>query len=82
MSTSTATGGNPETQERTDIGVAIRNVRKRRALTQAELAAKLFHSQQWISDLENGDIDPTVAQVREIAVVLEVDICQLIKSPN
>lgn len=78
MSDLTGTRSNFELQDLTEVGDLIRSARTLRDLTQAELGLKIFQSQQWVSDVENGRIDPTVTQIRAIAVALEVDICALL----
>jgi len=82
MSAPTDRSGNFELQDPSEVGDLIRDARLLRDLTQSGLGLKIFQSQQWISDVENGKIDPTVTQIKAIALALDVDICQLIKLPN
>ena len=81
MSDLTGKRSNFELQDLTEVGDLIRSVRVLRDFSQRDLGLRIFQSQQWVSDVENGKIDPTVSQIRAIAVALEVDICQLIKLP-
>ena len=51
-----------------EIGLQVRNLRKKAGLTQIELAKKLGISQQVISRLESGDADnPTLTTLENIA---------------
>lgn len=52
------------------VGVYLRRLRKGRAITQTDLAARLGWSQRRISELENGS-DPRLSELQALAEVLE-----------
>ena len=41
----------------TELGVLIRDARRRREISQSQLAEEVGVSQQWLSNLERGQID-------------------------
>lgn len=58
-----------------DLGGAIRNARKTKGLTQAELAGQLGAAQDWISNIEGGRIEnPSLSKILQICKALDVDI--------
>ena len=56
------------------IGDRVRSVRKRRALTQAELAGAAGISTDTIVKLENGRHEPRPKTIRALANALEVGV--------
>lgn len=54
------------------IGHRIRESRERKALSQAELARRLGVSQPTVSDWENGKTEPSVDNLRTLAIELDV----------
>lgn len=54
------------------IGQRIRESRERNGFSQGELARRLGVSQPTISDWENGKTEPTVENMRSVAVELDV----------
>lgn len=50
----------------------IKNVRRRKRVSQKELAKKLNMSQNYLSELENGKYDIKLSVLCEIAKVLDV----------
>ena len=56
------------------IGDRVRSVRKRRALTQAELAKAAGVSVDTVVKLENGRHEPRPATVRKLARALRVEV--------
>ena len=61
-----------------NIGENIKNIRKEKGLTQAELGEKLSVSQQMIGQYENGKNSPQMDTLKKIATALEVNIVDLI----
>ena len=59
------------------IGARIRELRRKRGLSQEQLGAMVGFSQSKISKIENGDWD-SLSDLRLIAKVLEVPIEELI----
>jgi transcriptional regulator with XRE-family HTH domain len=60
------------------LGAAIRKVRQERGLTQRQLAAKADVEPTWISRLENGSANPSIATLRRIAKALKLPLPELI----
>lgn len=54
------------------IGSRIRESREQKALSQSELARRLGVSQPTVSDWENGKTEPSVDNLRTLAVELDV----------
>lgn len=60
---------------RTLVGDNTARIRKEKGLTQEALAEKSGLSQQYISGLENGQRNPTIVTLFELASAL--DVCHL-----
>jgi transcriptional regulator with XRE-family HTH domain len=54
------------------VGRNVRRFRQERGLTQEQFAEVSGFSQQYISDLERGQRNPTVVSLYELAVALSV----------
>ena len=61
-----------------NTGKTIKALRIRKAMTQDELAEKLFVSRQTVSNYENGKSNPDIDILVKIAEVLETDVNTLI----
>lgn len=57
-----------------DIRRFLRQERKRRGLTQGQLADLTATSQKWVSDFERGRVDPPVSIVLKVLVLLGVTL--------
>lgn len=57
-----------------DIRTVLRTERRRRGLTQSQLADLTGTSQKWISDFERGRVDPPLSIVLKVLVLLGVGI--------
>ena len=57
-----------------DAGRLLRNLRRRRNLTQEELAAQIGTTQEVISRYERGQRSPPLAYLEQIFAALEVDL--------
>ena len=55
-----------------DIRMFLREERKRRRLTQGQLADLTATSQKWVSDFERGRVDPPISIVLKVLVLLGV----------
>ena len=55
------------------VGSNIRNLRQEKSITQTELANKVNKSLRTIQKYETGEIFPSIANIKTIAEVLEVD---------
>lgn len=65
-----------------DFGKRLREFRKRRNLTQKEVAMKIEVSEQAISKWENGDCLPDVYNLKLLALVLNVSVDCLLDTEN
>lgn len=59
------------------IGKNIRNLRKEKGLTQAELGKRLNVTQQMIGQYENGKNSPQMDTLKKIASALEVKVADI-----
>ena len=59
--------------QQTEIGKNIRELRKKKGLTQDELAKKLFVTRQTISNYENGSTKPDPDMITRLAEALDTD---------
>ncbi|RWO29675.1 MAG: XRE family transcriptional regulator [Mesorhizobium sp.] len=57
-----------------DVRHFLREERKRRRLTQSQLADLTATSQKWVSDFERGRVDPPMSIVLKVLVLLGVTI--------
>lgn len=57
-----------------DVRHFLRDERKRRGLTQGQLADVTATSQKWVSDFERGRVDPPMSIVLKVLVLLGVTI--------
>lgn len=60
------------------VGRNVRRFRQERGLTQEQFAELSGFSQQYISDLERGQRNPTVVSLYELAVALSVTPAELV----
>lgn len=61
------------------LGENIRKIRAEKQLTQIELCHKLKVDRAYMSNIENGKKNPTLATIEKIAKALGVSIEELIK---
>ena len=62
------------------VGRNVMRIRRRKGLTQEQLAEISGFSQQYISSLEQGRRNPTVITLYELAVALGVSHVELVRS--
>jgi transcriptional regulator with XRE-family HTH domain len=62
------------------VGRNVRRIRQKKGLTQEQFSEVSGFSQQYISSLENGQRNPTVVTVHELAVALGVSHLELLRS--
>jgi transcriptional regulator with XRE-family HTH domain len=60
------------------VGANVRRIRRKKGLTQERLAEISGFSQQYISGLEQGNRNPTVVTVYELASALDVGYLELL----
>jgi putative transcriptional regulator len=61
---------------------AVAAARRRRGLTQAQLAQLAGVSRQTVVEIEHGDYNPSVALALRLAVLLETSVHQLFQLPE
>lgn len=64
------------------IGKNIKNLRKEKGLTQAELGKRLNVTQQMIGQYENDKNSPQMDTLKKIATALEVEVADLMGMSN
>ena len=64
------------------VGRNVTRIRRKKGLTQEQLAETSGFSQQYISSLENGRRNPTVITVYELASALGVSHMDLVRPPK
>ena len=69
-------------KDKLPIGEKVKYWRKKRGLTQAQLAEKLMITPSNISQIESGSRSPTLATIELIAKALEVDLEEIVRDPN
>lgn len=61
------------------LGENIRRIRKEKGMSQIELCRKLEVDRAYMSNVENGKKNPTLATIEKIAKALNVSLDELIK---
>ncbi|MEM9575440.1 MAG: XRE family transcriptional regulator [Pseudomonadota bacterium] len=61
------------------LGADLRALRKARGLTLADMADQLGRSVGWLSQVERDKSDPSIADLRRIAALLEVSVSMLFR---
>ena len=61
------------------VGNNVAKARKRRGMTQEQLAEKSGFTQQYLSGLERGQRNPTIVTVFEISLALGVSHLELLR---
>ncbi len=64
------------------IGENIKNSRLEKGMTQKELADKLFVTSQAVSRWENGEVEPSVSTLIEMAKIFEMSLDELINGAS
>ena len=64
------------------IGENIKKLRTEKGMTQAQLAERLFVTAQAVSRWENGDVEPSISTVGEMAKIFEVSIDEIVGNPT
>ena len=64
------------------VGRNVKRVRQEKGLTQEQLAELSGFSQQYISGLEQGQRNPTVVSLYELATALGVSHMELVRSAD
>lgn len=61
------------------LGENVRRIREEKGMTQIELCRKLEVDRAYMSNIENGKKNPTLATIEKIAKALGVSLDELIK---
>ena len=61
------------------LGQNIRKIRLAKEMTQGDLCHKLDVDRAYMSNIENGNKNPTLATIEKIAKALDVSIKELIR---
>lgn len=61
------------------IGDNIRELRKKKGISQAELARRCFKDKQALEKIENGKVNSTIYSLYLIAKALDIELEELIK---
>lgn len=61
------------------LGVNIKRIREAKGMTQGDLCRKLEIDRAYMSNVENGNKNPTLATIEKIAKALGVSIDELMK---
>ncbi len=64
------------------VGGNVKRIRRKKGLTQEQLADISGFSQQYISGLEGGHRNPTVVTVYELATALGANYLDLMRPPS
>jgi len=64
------------------VGSNVKRIRQEKGLTQEELAETSGFSQQYISGLEQGQRNPTIVSLYELAMALGVSHIELVRPQN
>jgi transcriptional regulator with XRE-family HTH domain len=65
-----------------NIGANIKAIRKKKGLTQTQLANLMGSSKQMVSVWENSERELTIATLSKIAIALDIDINELLQDSN
>lgn len=60
------------------VGIKIKELRKKKGLTQNELADKLHVTYQAVSRWENGDTEPSYDTLKQLATIFECTTDELL----
>jgi DNA-binding XRE family transcriptional regulator len=64
-------------EPQTALGIALRQAREQRGLTQAELGKAAGINTTWISHLESGRVNPAWGTIKRICAALDIPVSQL-----
>lgn len=65
--------------ESTKLGLNLKRIRTKKDISQGDIAKELGISRGFISTIENGKTNPTLATISKLAKALEVSIEELVK---
>ena len=65
--------------ESTKLGLNLKKIRNKKGISQGDIARDLEVSRGFISTIENGKTNPTLATIAKLAKVLRVSVSELLK---
>jgi transcriptional regulator with XRE-family HTH domain len=71
--------GNNMTESAKKLGLNMKRIRLEKGMTQGDICRKLKLDRAYVSNLESGKKNPTLATIEKLAKSLEVSINELIK---
>ena len=66
-------------EEARKLGDNLKKIRTKKGITQIEISKKLGVNRSFVSNLENGKTNPTLATITKLAQVLGVSTNELLK---
>jgi transcriptional regulator with XRE-family HTH domain len=66
-------------EEAQKLGDNLKKIRTKKGITQIEISKKLGVNRSFVSNLENGKTNPTLATITKLAQVLGVSTNELLK---
>ena len=64
------------------IGEKIKDLRVKNQMTQKDLADKLYVTYQAVSRWENGEVEPSISTIKEMAKIFEVGVNELLETDD
>ncbi len=61
------------------LGLNLKRIRTKKKISQGDIAKELGVSRGFISTIENGKTNPTLATIAKLARVLEISIVELVE---
>ena len=65
--------------ESTKLGLNLKRIRTKKAISQGDIARELGVSRGFVSTIENGKTNPTLSTIAKIAKALNVSTNELLK---
>ena len=65
--------------ESTKLGLNIKKIRTKKAISQGDIARELGVSRGFVSTIENGKTNPTLSTISKLAKALNVSTNELLK---
>lgn len=65
--------------ESTKLGLNLKRIRTKKGISQGDIARELKVSRGFISTIENGKTNPTLATIAKLAKAISVSVNELLK---
>jgi len=66
-------------KESAKLGKNLKRIRTEKGITQGDIVRKLGVSRSFVSNIENGKTNPTLATIAKIATAVDVSVDELLK---